>query len=156
MLAQSACADSAATHKIRDHAMLTTSGNWLGHNANRQTFHIHKLIVKEQKIFLELVVAGMDPCVPESGSRGPKKRDGLINAVLVAHTFVITCDHTVVNVNVHDRSQNLSLQLSCQRRRAGSDGLARFVLEGGLARFVLEGRLRSDVDVDVDRIVIAC
>ena len=52
MLPQTSGTDSTATHKVCDHAMLTTSGDWLRNNANRQTFHIHKLIVKEQKIFL--------------------------------------------------------------------------------------------------------
>jgi hypothetical protein len=84
--------DSAATHKISDHAMLTTSGNRWGHNANRQAIDAHKLVVKEQKIFLQFVVAGMNPCVPETRSHGPKKRDGLGGAVLVAHRLDLTCD----------------------------------------------------------------
>ena len=135
MLPQTSGTDSTATHKICDHAMLTTSGDRWGHNANRQAFHIHKFIVKEQKIFLELVVAGMDPCVPESGSRGPKKRDGLINAVLVAHRFIITRDRMAVNgcgaiivSCITDFFSFLPLQVPCQGVRAGSATLARFLL----------------------------
>ena len=139
MLAQTSGTDSAATHKICDHAMLTTSGDRWRHNANRQAFHIHKFIVKEQKIFLQLVVAGMDPCVPESGSRGPKKRDGLINAVLVAHRLDLTRDRTAVNgcgaiivSCITDFFSFLPLQVPCQGVRAGSGGLAQFLLEGSL------------------------
>ena len=104
MLPQTSGTDSAATHKICDHAMLTTSGDRWGHNANRQTLNPHKLVVKEQKIFLQLVVAGVNPRVPETRSDAPKKRDGLINAVLVAHRLDLTCDHVAVNVNVTNRS----------------------------------------------------
>ena len=122
-------ADSAPTHKISDHAMLTTSGDRLWHNANRQTFHAHKLVVKEQKIFLQFVVAGVNPCVPETRSGGPEKRDGLFGAVLVAHRLFLTRDHYAVNGCATNRSPCLFLQLSCQRARAGSAGLAWFLLE---------------------------
>ena len=147
MLPQTSGTDSATTHKICDHAMLTTSGDRCRHNANRQTLHIHELIIKEQKIFLQLVVAGMDPVVPEDRARVPKK---LADGLLVAHRLDLTCDHVAVNVNVNNRSQNLSLQLSCQRRRAGSGGLARFVLG---VQFVI---CVVCIALALDRIVIAC
>ena len=118
--------DSASTHKISDHAMLTTSGNRWWHNANRQAFNAHKLVVKEQKIFLQFVVAGMNPCVPETRSGGPEKR---ADAVLVAHRLDLTRDRYAVNGCATNRSPCFFLQLSCQRSRAGSAGLAWFLLE---------------------------
>jgi len=94
MLPHTSCTDSASTHKIGDHAMLTTSGDRLWHNANSQTLHSHKLIVKEQKIFLEFVVAGVNPRVPESRSGGPEE---CADALLVAHRLDLTHDHCAVN-----------------------------------------------------------
>jgi hypothetical protein len=129
VLSQTPSTDSASTHKIGDHAMLTTSGNRWWHNANRQTFHTHELVVKEQKIFLQFVVAGMNPCVPETRSGGPKKRDGLGGAVLVAQRLDLTRDRYAVNGCATNRSPCFFLQLSCQRSRAGSAGLAWFLLE---------------------------
>ena len=102
MLPQPSGADSTSTHKIGNHAMLTTSGNRWGHNANRQTFHTHKLVVKEQKIFLQFVVAGVNPCVPDTRSGGPEE---CADALLVAHRLFLTRDRMAVNVNSNNRSQ---------------------------------------------------
>ena len=89
MLPQPSGTDSASTHKISDHAMLATSGDRWGHNANRQTFHTHKLVVKEQKIFLQFVVAGVNPCVPDTGAGCPEE---CAYALLVAHRLFLTRD----------------------------------------------------------------
>ena len=125
VLSHTSGADSPSTHKISDHAMLTTSGNRLWHNANRQTFNTHKLVVKEQKIFLQLVVAGVNPCVPDTRSGGPEE---CADAVLVAHRLDLTRDRMAVNGYACNRSPYFFLQLPCQRDRAGSAGLAWYLL----------------------------
>jgi hypothetical protein len=71
----------------------------------------------------------MNPCVPETRSDGPKKRDGLGGAVLVAHRLDLTRDRYAVNGYACNRTPCFFLQLSCQRSRAGSAGLAWFLLE---------------------------